>query len=75
MSEKIRGLREDKDLTQKQLARYLNVDQSTYSDYETGNLNIPIAVLVKLSIFYETSVDYLLDLTDNTNPYKRKSGV
>ncbi|MCL2698013.1 MAG: helix-turn-helix domain-containing protein [Oscillospiraceae bacterium] len=72
MNEKIRELREDKGLKQWQLAEYLNVDQSTYSDYETGELNVPVTVLVKLSSFYNTSTDYILDLTDNSEPYERK---
>ncbi|MCL2638103.1 MAG: helix-turn-helix domain-containing protein [Oscillospiraceae bacterium] len=72
MTERIRALREDKDLKQKELANYLNVDQSTYSDYETGKLNIPVAVLIKLSVYYNTSTDYILNLTDNQKPYERK---
>jgi len=70
--EKIRNLREDRDMNQKQLAEYLKVHQTTYSDYELGNLNIPISVLIKLADFYGTSIDYLLDLTDEKRPYPRK---
>jgi len=72
MIERIRALREDRDLKQRQLADYLNVDQSTYSDYETGELNVPIPVLIKLSAFYNTSTDYILNLTDNQKPYDKK---
>ncbi|MCL2693991.1 MAG: helix-turn-helix domain-containing protein [Oscillospiraceae bacterium] len=72
MSERVRALREDKDLKQRQLAEYLNIDQSTYSDYETGMLNIPVTVIIKLSAFYNTSADYILGLTDNPKPYERK---
>ena len=72
MYEKIRNLREDRDMNQKQLAEYLKVHQTTYSDYELGNLNIPISVLIKLADFYGTSIDYLLDLTDEKRPYPRK---
>jgi len=72
MTDRVRALREDRDLKQRQLADYLNVDQSTYSDYETGKLNIPVAVLIKLSAYYNTSTDYLLNLTDNPSPYERK---
>ena len=65
---RIRDLREDKDLTQEQLAKLLNVSQTTYSRYETGNLDIPSQSLVKLALCYSTSVDYLLNLTDNKIP-------
>jgi len=67
---RIRDLREDKDLTQKQLAEHLKIHQTTYSDYELGNLNVPIDVLIELSKFYKTSIDYLVDLTDNPTPYR-----
>ena len=74
MHERIRGLREDKDLSQTDMANYLKVHQTTYSDYELGNLNIPIPILIKLSHFYNTSIDYLLDQTDTPVPYERKKG-
>lgn len=70
MFKRIRDLREDKDLTQKQLAEHLKIHQTTYSDYELGNLNVPIDVLIELSKFYKTSIDYLVDLTDNPTPYR-----
>ncbi|MBO0466840.1 helix-turn-helix transcriptional regulator [Enterococcus plantarum] len=66
---RIRDLREDKDLTQEQLAKLLNVSQTTYSRYETGNLDIPSQSLIKLAQYYSTSVDYLLNLTDRKTPY------
>lgn len=69
MYKRIRDMREDKDLTQKQMAEYLKIHQTTYSDYEIGNLNIPIEVLIKLAKFYDTSIDYLVGLTDNSKPY------
>ena len=72
MNERIRELREDKDLKQKDLAAFLNVHQSPYSDYELGNLNVPTAILIKLSHFYDTSIDYILNQTDDPTPYKRK---
>lgn len=59
----IRNLREDNDLTQKQLADYLNVKQTTYSKYELGKINVPIEVFIKLADFYNVSVDYLLGRT------------
>ncbi|EPD1676874.1 helix-turn-helix domain-containing protein [Enterococcus faecalis] len=66
---RIRNLREDKDLSQEQLAKLLNVSQTTYSRYETGNLDIPSQSLIKLAQYYSTSVDYLLNLTDIKTPY------
>lgn len=64
MYRRIRDLREDADLTQKELAGLLNVSQTTYSRYENGHLDIPSNCLIKLSKFYHISVDYLLGLTD-----------
>ncbi len=69
---RIRDLREDKDLKQKDLAEYLQVHQTTYSDYELGRLNVPVAVLHKLADFYGVSVDYLLGRTDVKEPYPKK---
>ena len=69
--ERIRNLREDNDYKQIQVAGYLCVKQSTYSDYENGNINIPIEAFIKLANYYNTSVDYLLGLTDNPSPYER----
>lgn len=66
---RIRNLREDKDLSQEQLAKLLNVSQTTYSRYETGNIDIPSQSLIKLAQYYSTSVDYLLNLTDIKIPY------
>ena len=68
---RIRELREDHDLTQLQVADYLNMSQTGYSKYETGNNDIPTRVLVKLSVLYGTSIDYILGLTDSSKPYKR----
>lgn len=70
--ERIRNLRIDKGFTQSQVALYLNVKQNTYSQYEIGVLNYPLDVVIKLAEFYGTSVDYLVGLTDNPNPYERK---
>ena len=70
MKTRIRDLREDRDLTQSDIANLLNIHQSTYSDYESGKLNLPVEALVALSKFYKTSTDYILCLTDNPNPYK-----
>ena len=65
----MRALREDRDLSQKQLADLLQVHQTTYSDYELGRVNIPVAALKLLADFYHTSIDYLVDYTDNPTPY------
>lgn len=70
--ERIRNIREDSDLTQKQLADYLHISQNTYSQYETGKIALSAENAVKLAVFYNTSVDYLLGLTDEKKPYKRK---
>ena len=72
MYRRIRDLREDRDLLQTDLARYLNCSQVCYSNYENGKRDIPTEVLVLLSRYYNTSVDYLLDLTDEERPYPRK---
>lgn len=61
---RLRDLREDADLTQKQVAKYLGMSQTGYSKYETGENDIPTQVLIALAKFYHTSVDYLLGLTD-----------
>ncbi len=66
----LRGIREDKDIKQKELAKYLNVSQNTYSQYETGTISLTAEVLIKLSDYYNVSVDYLLDRTDNPNIQK-----
>lgn len=57
--ENIRNLREDNDKTQKELADYLNIKQTTYSKYELGKIYIPIEMLIKLADFYDVSLDYL----------------
>ena len=67
---KIRDLREDHDLKQRQLADYLNCSQRVYSNYELGQRDIPTDILIKLSTFYNVSVDYLLGLT--ANPLRNK---
>ena len=68
---RFRDLREDKDLKQKDLAAYLKVHQTTYSDYELGRLNVPVAVLHELADYYGVSVDYLLGRTKNKEPYPK----
>ena len=70
---RIRDLREDRDLKQKDLAAYLQVHQTSYSDYELGRSNIPVAVLHKLADYYQVSIDYLLGRTDEKKPYPKKT--
>ena len=72
MYKRIRNMREDKDITQAKMAEYLNIHQTTYSDYELGKLNIPIPILEKLATLFETSIDYLVNRTDETKPYPSK---
>lgn len=62
---RIRNLREDRDLKQKELAEYLSCSQQVYSNYELGQRDIPTEILILLSAYYGVSVDYLLGLTDN----------
>ena len=71
MANRLKDLREDKDLNQSELAKLVNVHQTTYSDYERENLNIPVGVLSKLADFYNTSVDYIIGRTDETKPYPK----
>ncbi len=66
---RLKDLREDTDTTQKKLAEYLHIKQNTYSQYENGQRQIPISILIKLAKFYSVSVDYILCLTDNPTPY------
>ena len=64
MYTRIRDLREDRDLTQKEIAALLGMSQTGYSKYETGENDIPTAILIKLADFYKTTTDYLLGRTD-----------
>lgn len=69
MYRRIRDLREDADLTQKQMGVILTCSQRIYSNYECGDVDIPTQILIKLARFHKTSVDYLLGLTDEKRPY------
>lgn len=71
MYNRLRELREDRDLTQAQIAKYLNMSQTGYSQYEIGKNDIPTIVLIKLSLFYGVPIDYILNVTDETKPYER----
>ena len=68
---RLRDLREDNDLTQKEVAAYLGIDQRTYSNYETEKRSMPMEQYRSLAIFYKTSVDYLVGLTDSNELYPR----
>ena len=70
--QRLRDLREDGDLTQRELAEILHCSQRIYSNYERGDVDIPTEVLKNLAAFYDTSVDYLLGLTDERKPYPRR---
>lgn len=70
MYQRIRDLREDHDLKQRQVAEYLNCSQQVYSKYELGQRDIPTEVLIRLSRFYNVSVDYILGLTQNPKQNK-----
>ena len=66
----LRGIREDRDIKQKEIAAYLNVSQNTYSQYETGVISLTAEVLIKLASYYNVSIDYLLDRTNNPHIQK-----
>ena len=68
---RIRDLREDADLKQRQIAEYLMCDQSLYSKYERGERDLPLEAAVKLAQFYGTSVDYVVGLTNRKEPYSK----
>ena len=65
---RLKELREDNDIYQKDIAKYLNVDQSNYSKYELEKINIPVVILKKLADYYDTTIDYLLYRTDKKEP-------
>lgn len=65
MYPRIRDLREDRDLKQREVAEYLNCSQQVYSNYELGQRDVPRETLIRLSRFYNVSVDYILSLTDD----------
>lgn len=68
---RIKDLREDCDLTQREVAALLHISRSAYSAYENGANAVPVEVLIRLSKLHNTSVDYLLGLTNNPAPYDR----
>lgn len=70
MFKRIRELREDNDMTQKQVSKMLNCSQQVYSNYELGQRDIPTEVLIKLSKLYNVSTDYILELSDRKETKK-----
>ncbi len=71
MYRRLRELREDKDLTQAQISKILNMSQTGYSKYETGENDVPTKILIELAKYYNVSVDYILGITNETKPYRR----
>ena len=69
---RLKDIREDMDITQRELAEYLHIRQNTYSQYENGQRQLPIEILIDLAKFYNTSTDYLFGLTDEKKPYGKK---
>lgn len=69
MHNRIKELREDHDLKQRDVAAHLNVAQNSYSNYENGNREIPLVLLIQLSRFYKVNLEYLLGLTDDPTPF------
>ena len=72
ISMRLRDLREDHDMTQSAIAELLHIKQNTYSQYENGQRQIPLDLLMRLAAFYQTSTDYLLEITDDPRPYPKK---
>ena len=68
---RLKDLREDRDLKQKELSSLLSIHQTTYSDYELGRLNVPVSALHMLADFYNVSIDYLLGRTNRKEPYPK----
>ena len=68
---RIKDLREDNDLTQKEIAEYLHIKQNTYSQYENGQRQLPIEFLIALAKYYDTSTDYILGLTTDRKSYRK----
>lgn len=72
MYNRLKDLREDKDINQTNLAKILGMSQTGYSKYETGENDIPTQILIKLADYYNTSIDYILGVTDIFEPYPKK---
>lgn len=72
---RLKDLREDKELKQEEVANLLGISQTNYSKYELGKINIPINSLIVLADFYDTSIDYLLGITNDVKPYSRVKSI
>lgn len=68
---RLKDIREDCDITQREIAEFLHVRQNTYSQYENGQRQLPIGVLIQLADFFQTSADYILGMTNERKPYPR----
>lgn len=68
---RLKDIREDHDITQRELASYLSISQNTYSQYESGKRQIPIEILIRLADYFHTSTDYILERTDQKEPYPK----
>jgi transcriptional regulator with XRE-family HTH domain len=68
---RLKDIREDLDITQQQVAEYLHVKQNTYSQYENGHRQLSPDILIRLALYFQTSADYILGLTDERRPYPR----
>ena len=71
MYPRLRDLREDKDMSQTEMGKILSMSQTGYSKYETGENDIPTSILIQLADYHNTSIDYLLNITDVKEPYPR----
>jgi transcriptional regulator with XRE-family HTH domain len=67
---RLKDIREDRDITQKEIADYLHIKQNTYSQYESGKRQLPIEALIALADYYHVTTDYLLGISDIPNPYR-----
>lgn len=72
---KLRELREKSEMSQAEMAKLLGCSQQTYSRYESHTTEIPLESLIFLADYYDTSVDYLLGITNHNEPYPRKNGI
>ena len=70
---RLKDLREDADIKQEELAKYLHIKQNTYSQYENNQRQLPIEILISLAKFYNVSTDYILGLTNTKEPYSPHS--
>lgn len=70
---RLRDIREDRDYTQEEIAKILNVKQNTYQQYESEKRQIPLQALIKLALFYDLSLDYIVELIKEPEPLKRKN--